>query len=414
MLYSFLRVLVGFTLRVFFRKIYIIGTEHVHASKPQLIASNHPSGFLEPLIMACFFPKPLHFLVRGDVFDNPFLKPLLRGTNQIPVFRFRDGFSRLRENSQSIDESLEVLKNKNNLLIFAEGNTQSIKKLRPLQKGISRIAFQLQEEIPDSELEILPVGINFSQFISFDEVVMLRIGHPIKVKDYMDIYNRDKNAGHHKILEDVYAAMKKNVVHLDQQERIHVFEKLRLLQGISDDEKYLPVHSASSKLLDAEILLASKTDSLNDEKLSEIKKDLHHLEIKMKTIGLSFADLSKKPFDILSFVFLLIGFLPAAIGFLFHFLPMAGGYLFMKTKVKQLEFKSSILMVSVLLLILIYYIMWIVFTVWLGFPIYIFITGFVSGLWLRYWYRQLKLFSWTSREKFAMIRDESNTILNKL
>jgi 1-acyl-sn-glycerol-3-phosphate acyltransferase len=147
MLYSFLRILVGFTLRIFFRKIYIIGTVHVRADKPQLIASNHPSGFLEPLIMACFFPKPLHFLVRGDVFDNPFLRPLLRGTNQIPVFRFRDGFSRLRENSQSIDESLDVLKNNQNLLIFAEGNTQSIKKLRPLQKGISRIAFQSMETI---------------------------------------------------------------------------------------------------------------------------------------------------------------------------------------------------------------------------------------------------------------------------
>ena len=95
MFYQFLKILVGFTLRIFYRKIYMTGTEHVKKGKAQLVASNHPNGFLEPLIMACYFPKDLHFLVRGDVFDNPFLKPILTSTHQIPIFRFRDGFSKL-------------------------------------------------------------------------------------------------------------------------------------------------------------------------------------------------------------------------------------------------------------------------------------------------------------------------------
>jgi 1-acyl-sn-glycerol-3-phosphate acyltransferase len=162
MFYSFLKVLVRFVLKIFFRKIHITGVEHIQINKAQLIASNHPNGFLEPLVMACFFPKPLHFLVRGDVFDNPLLKPLLTSTNQIPIFRFRDGFSKLRENSQTMDESIKVILDKKNLLIFAEGGTESIKKLRPLQKGISRIAFQAIEKDPNLDLEIIPVGINFT------------------------------------------------------------------------------------------------------------------------------------------------------------------------------------------------------------------------------------------------------------
>ncbi len=56
--------------------------------------------------MDCFFPKDLPFLVRGDIFNNPVLLPLLRSTNQIPIFRFRDGFSKLRENSQTMVESV--------------------------------------------------------------------------------------------------------------------------------------------------------------------------------------------------------------------------------------------------------------------------------------------------------------------
>lgn len=414
MLYSFLRILVGFTLRIFFRKIYIIGTVHVRADKPQLIASNHPSGFLEPLIMACFFPKPLHFLVRGDVFDNPFLKPLLRGTNQIPVFRFRDGFSRLRENSQSIDESLDVLKNNQNLLIFAEGNTQSIKKLRPLQKGISRIAFQSMENNSASELEILPVGINFSQFLSFDEVVMLRIGPPVKVKEYMSEYNLDKNKGHQKILDDVYHEMKKNVIHLDHQERIHVFEKLCLLRNMEYIEGYTPFFSTTPDKLDRDICLAQKTDALDSDKLTMVKDELHNFEQHLKSMGKSFKDLNKRPFNVLKLLILILGFIPAFLGLIFHVIPLTGGYLFMKKNVDQLEFKSSILMVSTLVLLMIFYIILFVVVILFDIPLFLMLAGFLCGLWLRFYYTEMKSFSLISSNTYENIRKKAASILEKI
>jgi 1-acyl-sn-glycerol-3-phosphate acyltransferase len=382
--------------------------------KPQLIASNHPSGFLEPLIMACFFPKPLHFLVRGDVFDNPFLKPLLRGTNQIPVFRFRDGFSRLRENSQSIDESLDVLKNNQNLLIFAEGNTQSIKKLRPLQKGISRIAFQSMENNSASELEILPVGINFSQFLSFDEVVMLRIGPPVKVKEYMSEYNLDKNKGHQKILDDVYHEMKKNVIHLDHQERIHVFEKLCLLRNMEYIEGYTPFFSTTPDKLDRDICLAQKTDALDSDKLTMVKDELHNFEQHLKSMGKSFKDLNKRPFNVLKLLILILGFIPAFLGLIFHVIPLTGGYLFMKKNVDQLEFKSSILMVSTLVLLMIFYIILFVVVILFDIPLFLMLAGFLCGLWLRFYYTEMKSFSLISSNTYENIRKKAASILEKI
>ncbi|MBL0102155.1 MAG: 1-acyl-sn-glycerol-3-phosphate acyltransferase [Saprospiraceae bacterium] len=131
-------------------------------------------------------------MVRGDVFENPFLRPILKSTHQIPIFRFRDGFSKLRENSHTIDESLQVLIENKNLLIFAEGSTESVKKLRPLQKGIVRIAFQALEKNPELELEILPVGLNFTYPTDFNEEVMLQVGQPILVQKYFESYKTDK------------------------------------------------------------------------------------------------------------------------------------------------------------------------------------------------------------------------------
>ena len=203
MFYKFLKILVGFSLKIFFKKIFVSGIEHIKIDKPQLIASNHPNGFLEPLIMACYFPKDLHFLVRGDVFDKKWLRPILISTHQIPIFRFRDGFSKLRENAGTMDESFKILMENKNLLIFAEGGTESVKKLRPLQKGIARIAFQVLEKDPELDLEIIPTGINFTYPTRFNKEVMLQVGEPIKVKPYFALYLTDKNKAIDQLLSDI-------------------------------------------------------------------------------------------------------------------------------------------------------------------------------------------------------------------
>ncbi|MGB4840088.1 MAG: 1-acyl-sn-glycerol-3-phosphate acyltransferase [Saprospiraceae bacterium] len=386
MFYSFLKVLVRITLKLFFRKIHITGTEHIKDDKAQLIASNHPNGFLEPLIMACFFPKPLHFLVRGDVFDNSFLRPMLISTNQIPIFRFKDGFSKLRENSQTIDESLQVLIDKNNLLIFAEGNTQSIKKLRPLQKGISRIAFQTLEKKPDLDLEILPVGINFTYPDKFDKTVMLRIGAPVQAKDYFDLYSIDKNSGHQKLLDDLYASIKKNVIHIEDENNTSLFEDLVIIERSKSKISYPPVFSTSDDNLIIEKNLAIKIELLSEKQNSSLKQEVFTLKNQMRVSGIKLDDLNKKIMSISRLVVLIIGFLPALYGAITHSIPIAGGYYFTKTKVSQKEFRASILMVSVLILMLLLYIFLIIIFIICHLPIYHLLIIFFSGIWLRYYY----------------------------
>jgi 1-acyl-sn-glycerol-3-phosphate acyltransferase len=387
MFYSFLKVLVRFTLKIFFRKIFITGIDHIKSDRPQLVASNHPNGFLEPLIMACFFPKPLHFLVRGDVFENPLLRPLLKSTNQIPIYRFRDGFSKLRENSQKMDESIQVLLDKKNLLIFSEGNTESIKKLRPLQKGISRIAFHTVEKDIDLDLEILPIGINFTYPAMFDETVMLKVGKPLKVREYMDQYVRDNKTGHENLLDDLFIAMKKNIIHLEDQKRIKIFEKLVILVRSRNPYAYLPVFRNDLGHLENEKKLAEKLDTLPDHKLELLRDNMKELELEMAKEKISLHNLQKIPVHFVSALVLVLGFLPAMTGAFFHFLPLMSAYLFTKTKVKQKEFRASILMVSALLLCMTTYLIYIIIIVVMGLPLYWLAIIIITGLWLRWYYQ---------------------------
>jgi 1-acyl-sn-glycerol-3-phosphate acyltransferase len=414
MFYSFLKVLVRFTLKIFFRKIFITGIEHIKSGTPQLIASNHPNGFLEPLIMACFFPKPLHFLVRGDVFDNPLLKPLLKSTNQIPIYRFRDGFSKLRENSQKMDESIQILLDKKNLLIFAEGGTESIKKLRPLQKGISRIAFHTLEKDPDLDIEILPVGINFTFPSLFNEGVMLNIGTPLKVRDYLNQYNQDNKSGHESLLNDLFLAMKKSVIHIEDQKRLKTFEKLVVFQRSHNMYSYLPVYLNDIKPLKSEKKLAESIDTLSDGELQEIREKIKVLESEMKNENVSLDDFGKMPYNASRIIILLIGFLPALLGGLLHVFPLAISFYFTKTNVKQKEFRASILMVTSMILCLLLYIAYVIIIAMTAIPFYWLAISILSGLWFRFYYQIWLSTTFVSVTLLDKLKNKGYQILNNL
>lgn len=392
MLYQFLKILVRIALKLFFKRIYISGLEHIKNDRPQLIASNHPSGFLEPLIMACFFPKSLHFLVRGDVFDKKWLRPLLISTNQIPIFRFKDGFSKLRENHHTMDDSTRVLTDNKNLLIFVEGSTQSIKKLRPLQKGIARIAFQAMEKNPDLNLEIVPVGINFTFRALFNDEVMLKVGKPILARDYMQLHNQDKNKASEKLLHETYDAMLPNIVHLDDQTMLPSFEELVLLTRKSHLlTNPTPVTILSSDRLNDEVRLASALDYLDTSTRKSISDQISKLKIKFDTHKNHPDDILKSPLNFKRTMILVLGSIPAFIGLILHVLPITAAWIFMRMKVKQREFKSSILFVVSLVFILLMYILLLITSfvchwLWWVLPLII-----VSGLWTRYYHRV-----WTS------------------
>ncbi len=388
MLYQFLKILVRIALKLFFKRIYISGLENIKSDRPQLVASNHPSGFMEPLIMACFFPKSLHFLVRGDLFEKKWLRSLLVSTNQIPIFRFKDGFSQLRKNSQTIDASTQVLLDNKNLLIFAEGSTQSIKKLRPLQKGFARIGFQALEKNPDLELEILPVGINFTFSALFNDEVMLKIGQPIAVKPYFETYMHDKNLAMEDILKDTFQAMLPNVVHLEDQSQLPAFEDLVLLtrKNVMVDTPH-PVYLPTTERLEAEIALANSFNMLDVATSKSLSDQLSKLKIHYsKKLQLT-SDILKTKVNLSKWLILILGFVPAIFGLLFHALPIVGAWLFMSAKVKQREFKSSLLFVVNLVFTLILYIIIIVFCIvfqwtWWTFPLIV-----IAGLWARYYHR---------------------------
>lgn len=149
-------------LRLYFRRTIVHGLENIPKEGPLILASNHPSAFMEASVLATLMGRQLHFLVRGDVF-NPKFRWLFKWTNQIPIYRQKDGISNLRKNASSFDLTYQKLAEGSAVIIFPEAKTILEKKMRPIQRGTAHLAFgTLAVMKPGQALTILPVGVNFT------------------------------------------------------------------------------------------------------------------------------------------------------------------------------------------------------------------------------------------------------------
>jgi 1-acyl-sn-glycerol-3-phosphate acyltransferase len=146
-----------------------------------LIAANHPNSFLDAVIVATLFDKPVYSLARGDVFANNFYSWFFTSLKILPVYRITEGAENLEHNYKTFDACKEIFKRDGIVLIFSEGSCSNEWHLRSLKKGTARIAFSCwRDNIP---LKVLPLGINYNSFHSFGKNVKLNFGKIITEKD---------------------------------------------------------------------------------------------------------------------------------------------------------------------------------------------------------------------------------------
>ncbi len=219
-------------LHVYFNKIEIVGEENLpDPGIPYLLACNHQNAFLDAIIVGALLPKPLHFLTRSDVFtvkSSYWLKKM----NMMPIYRIRDGFSELGKNEEIFDRCAELFNKGESIMIFSEGNHGEHYYLRPLTKGTSRIALDAQKKL-DKDLMIVPCGLNFFSHRKPRTKLIIAYGEPISVRDFLDTYKEDKQAGLKNLKDVLSEGMKKCLVIPEKTEDYDV--KVRKVFNIKNE-----------------------------------------------------------------------------------------------------------------------------------------------------------------------------------
>ncbi|TVQ49571.1 MAG: hypothetical protein EA362_04095 [Saprospirales bacterium] len=225
MIYRILKIWVKAGYSHYFSNIEVVGLENVDREKPAIFAVNHPSAFIEPTLIATESPFDVHFITRGDVFVKQF-RWFFDATNQVPVFRFKDGFSSLRNNKSSFDKCHEKLMSGAKLLIFCEGSMKWVKRLRPVQQGAAKLAMGTLEKDPELPLMIHPVGVNYEDHTKAGTDIMLQIGKAIPMAEYFAKYQKSPREVIKGLTHDLQAALQECIVHIERDEDLLLMDQI--------------------------------------------------------------------------------------------------------------------------------------------------------------------------------------------
>jgi 1-acyl-sn-glycerol-3-phosphate acyltransferase len=180
-LYLLLKFPANLAFKIWCRHLSINKKDILNTEGPLLIASNHPNSFLDAIILATLFKRPVYSLARGDAFENPFYKKLLTALKMLPVYRLSEGAEHLEHNYHTFDTCRDIFIKKGIVLIFSEGKCINEWHLRPLKKGTARLA--IISWATGIDLKVVPLGINYSSFSSFGKNLQLNVGNVITAEN---------------------------------------------------------------------------------------------------------------------------------------------------------------------------------------------------------------------------------------
>lgn len=134
-----------------FGRLEVIGRDHVLREGPLIIAANHRSNADPPLIVEAF-PRPVWFMAKRELFDNPIAGHFLRNVHVYPVDRDGRDIDAVRWAQATLAEGKA-------LLVFPEGTRNREGGLGPATDGLSYLAAR-------TGAPVIPVGITGSERIN--------------------------------------------------------------------------------------------------------------------------------------------------------------------------------------------------------------------------------------------------------
>lgn len=215
------------SLRIFYSDVTVGGSEKIPPDKPVIFVANHQNALMDALHVVSKTKKIVHFLTRAEPFQMPVLKHFFRSLNMLPVYRVRDGFSTIRKNAQTFEQCSKRLAQGDAVLVFAEANHDLKRRVRPLSKGFTRIAFGAEQEYAWSlDLQVQPVGLGYSRHQKSQTLVHVEFGDCIPVAEFREQFHKDKRKAAHQLKEAAAEGLKQLTMHVPKLEHYPFYHLL--------------------------------------------------------------------------------------------------------------------------------------------------------------------------------------------
>jgi 1-acyl-sn-glycerol-3-phosphate acyltransferase len=352
MIYYFVKLIVNIFYRLYYR-LYFVGLDNIPKNKPVILAPNHVNAFVDPIIIGMSVPQHVRFFARGDVFKKPLARWILNKLHISPVFRIQEGYSELKKNDATFEETKRLLSANKTILIFPEAICVQERRLRPFKKGLARIVFQVEESWDFSkEVLVVPIGLNYLSPHKFRSKVFIDVGKPLSVKDYKERYLNDKVRTINdttKVFENKLAEkllIIENEANDSMVEQIEEMFALDIIREKKMDEKLLASHYLASETIIAKInhhsIAFPKQTELLRTDLNNYYKLLAKYNLRDKLLRNENIDRMNVRSFIYDGMVIYLGFPIYLIGLFFNYLPFYLAQTFADSKIKSNEFYASV------------------------------------------------------------------------
>ena len=271
MIYYLLKYISQVMMRIYFGKVYVDGLENIPMDKPLILAANHQSAFIEPVLLGGMMPFQVHFITRGDIFVKRWMW-FFNSVNMVPIFRFHDGFKSMKKNMDSFQHVYDALQKGARVIIFCEGSMKWEKKLHSLQLGAARLALGAHLENEDIDIHVLPIGINYEDHLTFRRYVKISFGKPIRVADHTAGIEKSQRPALKSITKELSKRLQPEVIHIGSESYYNEANALLSIKENNAPRSFFPLYSVGKETIRTSVDWAMKTEILdsNEQLLKEL------------------------------------------------------------------------------------------------------------------------------------------------
>jgi 1-acyl-sn-glycerol-3-phosphate acyltransferase len=318
---AFVRALLG----VFYRRIDVVGLEHMPAATPLIVAANHQNGLVDPMLLLAALPRPLRPLAKAGLFRHPIITPFLHLVRALPVHRRQDAGGDTSGNALTFRAVGEALGRREAILIFPEGVSQPEPTLMTLRTGAARLLVEA-EAAGAPPVTLLPVGLVVhepSRFRAGRALVL--IGPPVAAADCVALYPRDPVAAVRALTDRLAAALRHQIVEAEDRETLRL---MRLMERVWRQESGATPEPRSAAWLQRaarayrwlRLAAPAEVERFRRE-VEEYGRDLDRLGVTPETLGRGYAPVVVLRYAAREILPLIVGLPLALVGMLLHALP---------------------------------------------------------------------------------------------
>lgn len=353
MIYRGLKILVKLTLFFFFKRRIVNNAEAIPEKGPTILVANHPVTFLDPLLVAVCTKRSVHFLAKGIMFKNRWVRKIFKAFKMIPIYRAQDGVGDMSKNEDTFNHCYEHLEKGGLILIFPEGISITSRTLNPLKTGVARIALGAEER-NDFKLgvKIVPVGLTYEAPHQFRKDVLINVGEGIDIQRFEKSFEADPKNTVHQVMAEIQQSLEDLTLQVSDPELTPMVDFLvaeNAHRDLSFDESVKQIKQT---------LKAFSDDGGKDEVLLIAKKTLE-IQRKKKAIGFENISLNEErgliSSTLVSLLTVILGIPVFLYGFVHNALPYYLSPRIARWISKEYEYQGPITMTAGMIICLIIY-----------------------------------------------------------